>query len=138
MRAIAIKYNGGDDTRILFKQEVSGKLLQIQKYLMNAATEKDTDPIFAERGTDLIKTALAGSLVSTVNANDDGFAGVDTLYFCNYEEAPIVYASGDNVINFVLSPMDYDASTTSLSFNAEFTFKDYTETSTNLTIADNG
>lgn len=137
MRAIKIHYNGGDDTRILFREETSGKLLQIQKYLLNVATEKDTDPIFPDRGTDLLRTALGGALVSP-DTSDDGFAAVDTLYFCNYEEYPEVFNSDDNVSFFALIPADYQHYKRSLSFAANFTFADGTEYNTDLEIADNG
>lgn len=137
MRAIKIHYNGGNDTRILFREETSGKLLQTQKYLMNVATEQGSDPIFADRGTELLATALGGALIS-LDTIDDGFAAVDTLYFCNYEEAPEVFESPDNVSFFALTPIEYHQATRSLSFAADFTFNDGTELNSTLEIADNG
>jgi hypothetical protein len=136
MRAIKIKYNGGDDTRILFREETTGKLLQTQKYLLNVATEKNTDAIFPERGTDLLRTALGGALI-TNNGVRDGFAAVDTLYFCNYEEAAEVFNSADNVIQFTLRPGNYRHATRQLSFAANFTFKDGTTYNTQLELANN-
>lgn len=137
MRAIKIHYNGGNDTRILFREETSGKLLQIQKYLLNVATEAGSDPIFPDRGTDLLAAGIQGTLVSSTTA-DDSFAAVNTLYFCNYEEHPDMFKSGDNVEFFSLDPTDYQHHNRSLSFAAEFTFKDKTEYNTVLEIADNG
>lgn len=137
MRAIKIQYDGGNNTKICFTEETSGKLLQIQKYLLNVATTAGTDFIFPDRGTALMETGLQGALVSQTSI-DDGFAAVDTLYFCNYEEYPEVFKSDDNVEFFALEPVEYQHQTRSLSFAAEFTFRDKTEYNTVLEIADNG
>lgn len=122
MRSIKIKF-GGSNTSIDFLSEVSGKEAIKQKYLVNTLTTKDSDPIFKNRGTDLLATAIGGALITSNNITD-GFAAVDTLYFCNFEESKEVYSSGDNVVVYSLVP-DYNYLTiTSAVFNAEFEFAD--------------
>lgn len=137
MRAIAISYTGGYTTSIDFRKETTGKLLQEQKYLMNVATIKGSDPIFPARGTNLLTSAIGGALVS-VNGLTDAFAAVDTLYFCNYEESKEMYNSKDNISTFTLIPSAYTASANTVSFIASVTFKDQTSNSTTINIATNG
>lgn len=137
MRAVAIDFTGGYTTRINFRKEVTGKALQEQKYLINVATQLGSDPIFLSRGTDLLTTAIGGALVS-IDGLTDGFAAVDTVYFCNYEESKEMFDSGDNVQYFTLTPSSYEASINSVGFVAHFVFADQTETSTTVNIAHNG
>lgn len=137
MRAIAISYTGGYTTSIDFLHETSGKLLQEQKYLMNVATIKGSDPIFPDRGTNLLTSAIGGALVS-VDGLTDAFAAVDTLYFCNYEDSPEMFHSKDNIATFTLIPSAYTASANTVAFIASVTFKDQTSNSTNINIATNG
>lgn len=122
MRSIKIKFDGSN-TSIDFLSEVSGKEAIKQKYLVNTLTTKGSDPIFKNRGTDLLTAAIGGALITSSNITD-GFAAVDTLYFCNFEESKEVYNSGDNIVLYSLAP-DYDSlTTTSATFNAEFEFVD--------------
>ena len=137
MRAIRIQYDGNDNTRILWDKDAEGKLLMTQKYLMNVATDKASDPIFPDRGTDLMRHALGGTfLISPTTAGT--FASVDTLYFCNYEESAGVFASSDNVTNFALTSASYNNATSSVNMAASFTFQDGTSYNTTLTVTDNG
>lgn len=137
MRAIRIQYDGNDNTRILWDKDTEGKLLMTQKYLMNVATDKSSDAIFPERGTNLMSQALGGAFLITP-ATTGTFASVDTLYFCNYEESATVFDSNDNVSNFSLTSASYDNMTSSVDMAASFTFKDGTTYNTTLTITDNG
>lgn len=122
MRSIKINFKG-NSTYIDFLSEVSGKEALKQKYLVNTLTTKSSDPIFNDRGTDLLATAIGGALITSDNISD-GFAAVDTLYFCSFEENKEVYDSGDNITSYSLVP-DYDAlTTTSAVFNANFEFAD--------------
>ena len=122
MRSIKINFNG-NNTYIDFSSEVSGKEALKQKYLVNTLTTKSSDPIFNDRGTDLLDTAIRGALITSDNISD-GFAAVDTLYFCSFEENKEVYDSGDNITSYSLVP-DYDyLTTTSAVFNANFEFAD--------------
>ena len=137
MRAVAIDFTGGYTTRINFRREVSGKSLQEQKYLINVATNAGSDPVFPKRGTKLLDSAIGGALMS-INGLTDGFAAVDTVYFCNYEESKAMYESPDNVRAFTLTPTQVGSSLTEVCFTANFLFADQTETKVPVTIANNG
>lgn len=137
MRAIAIDFTGGYTTRINFRREVSGKSLQEQKYLVNVATKAGSDPVFPRRGTKLLDSAIGGALMS-INGLTDGFAAVDTVYFCNYEESKAVYESSDNVVAFTLTPTSAGSSLAEVCFTANFLFADQTRTKVPVTVANNG
>lgn len=137
MRAVAIDFTGGYTTRINFRREVSGKSLQEQKYLVNVATKAGSDPVFPRRGTKLLDSAIGGALMS-VNGLTDGFAAVDTVYFCNYEESKAMFESSDNVIAFTLTPTSAGSSLSEVCFTANFLFADQTKTKVPVTVANNG
>lgn len=137
MRAVAIDFTGGYTTRINFRREVSGKSLQEQKYLVNVATKAGSDPVFPRRGTKLLDSAIGGALMS-INGLTDGFAAVDTVYFCNYEESKAVYESPDNVVAFTLTPTAAGSSLSEVCFTANFLFADQTKTKVPVTVANNG
>lgn len=137
MRAVAVDFTGGYTTRINFKREVTGKALQEQKYLVNVATNAGSDPIFPKRGTKLLDSAIGGALMS-LNGLTDGFAAVDTVYFCNYEESKAMYESPDNVRVFTLTPSAVGSSMTEVCFQAHFLFADQTENTVSVTVANNG
>lgn len=137
MRAVAIDFTGGYTTRINFRREVSGKSLQEQKYLVNVATKAGSDPVFPKRGTKLLDSAIGGALMS-INGLTDGFAAVDTIYFCNYEESKAMFESSDNVIAFTLIPTSAGSSLSEVCFTADFLFVDQTKTKVPVIIANNG
>lgn len=137
MRAVAIDFTGGYTTRINFRREVSGKSLQEQKYLVNVATKAGSDPVFPKRGTKLLDSAIGGALMS-INGLTDGFAAVDTIYFCNYEESKVMFESSDNVIAFTLTPTSAGSSLSEVCFTANFLFADQTKTKVPVTVANNG
>lgn len=137
MKGIAVDLTGAYSTKINFTQKVEGKTLQIQKYMINVATTAGSDFIFPNRGTELLSSAIGGALVA-VNNLSDGYAGVDTLYFCNYEESKSVYDSDDNIVNFTLSPSAYNLDQRSVTFTASITFADGKEIKTELGVANNG
>ena len=137
MRAIAVDFTGGYTTRINFRREVTDKAMQEQKYLINVATQAGTDPIFPDRGTKLLSSAIGGAIM-TINGLTDGFAAVDTLYFCNYEEEKEVYNAPYNVTAFVLTPSEAHTSIQTVGFEASFLFADQTENTITVTVANNG
>ena len=137
MRAVAVDFTGGYTTRINFKREVTGKALQEQKYLVNVATNAGSDPIFPKRGTKLLDSAIGGALMS-INGLTDGFAAVDTVYFCNYEESKAMYESPDNVRVFTLTPSAVGSSMTEVCLKAHFLFADQTENTVSVTVSNNG
>jgi hypothetical protein len=74
----------------------------------------------------------------SINGLTDGFAAVDTVYFCNYEESKAMYESPDNVRAFTLTPTPAGSSLTEVCFIANFLFADQTETKVPVTVANNG
>ena len=111
----------------MLNETVEDKECIMQKYLINSVTSKNTDKIFPERGTDLLKGAIGGAVIDAQAAMHLGnFAALDTLYFCSYEETPSIFDSDMYVNNFDLKPADYDGTTNTLSFFADFYFKDGT------------
>lgn len=136
MRDIRIRFNGSDATRLDLHDTVEGKSLYEQKYLLNTAVTKGTDPIYPDRGTDMLRQSIGGTIVDTNEAMHTGnFAAVDTLYFCSYEEHPEVYNLDEYVQAYQLIPAAYDNATRTLSFRAVFLFKDGTSTDSTFSIS---
>lgn len=68
--------------RIDFDEPVSGFFCEIQNALVNCGTERGSDPIFPNRGTDLGKPEFLGSLINFMDAaHQANFAAMDTLFF---------------------------------------------------------
>lgn len=137
MRDIKIKFNRGSDTRLVLNEAVEGKSLFQQKYLINTVTSKNSDPIFPERGTDLLKILISGAIVDAEQAIHTGnFASTDTEYFCTYEEHSDAYESTSYVDSYALEPVDYDNDRRVLTFQALFNFKDGTQTDETYNVTD--
>lgn len=137
MRDIKIKFNAGNDTRLVLTEYVEGKELYQQKYLINTVTSKNSDPIFEDRGTDLLKTLISGAIVDAEQAVHTGnFASTDTEYFCTYEEHRAAYESDEYIDAYALEPVDYDNDNRVLTFQAIFDFKDGTQTDDTYNITD--
>lgn len=135
MRDVRIQFNGDKGTIFRCDEEVAGKSTYEQKYLINSATSKGTDPIFPDRGTDLLKGAIGGSVINFSSAFHLGnFAAVDTLYFCSFEENADEFNSEEYVDAFTLLPTEYDNSTRTLTFKATFSFKDGTSNEKELNV----
>lgn len=135
MKDVRIQFSGSPATCFDFTRAVEGKSLYEQKYLINTATSKNTDYIFPDRGTNLLRDAINGVMISNNEALHSGnFAALDTLYFCSYEEDPGVYNSDEYVQQYKLMPAFYDHYKRSISFRASFEFKDETSTSDDFKI----
>lgn len=135
MKDVRIRFDGGGNTGFVLNEMVQDKRLFEQKYLINVATSKNTDAIFEDRGTNLLAAAIGGAIIDTSEATHAGaFAALDTLYFCTYEETPSVYESDIYVSDFILTPTYYDNIARSLSFTANFIFKDGTTTDSSFSI----
>ena len=139
MKSIAIVFDGGSGTFIDWKSMKEGKECITQKYLVNIATEKGTDPIFPDRGTDLLPQAIGGVVIDAASALMIGnFAATDTIYFCAWEEDPEVYSSGDYPEAAELIPTGYSNNERILNFDLTLTFQDGTSTTVETTISSNG
>lgn len=129
MRDLRIQFNGEDGTRLLLDETVEGKLLLQQKYLINTATTAGSDKIYPDRGTNLLIGAIGGVIIdSNAAAHLGNFAALNTIHFCSYEEHPDVYRQPGYIIQYDLTPLEYDNSSNILSFAAKFSFNDDTET----------
>ena len=129
MRDLRIQFNGETGTRLLLDETVEGKLLLQQKYLINTATTVGSDRIYPTRGTKLLSGAIGGAIIDNSSAVHLGnFAALDTIHFCTYEEHPDVYNKPGYVMQYGLTPMEYNRDANILSFKAKFTFNDNTAT----------
>lgn len=82
MKDIKVFFNGASGATIDLSQKVEGKSLCEQKCLVNIATEVGSDPIYEDRGTDLMAEAVGGAIVSENDAIHAGnFAALDTMSF---------------------------------------------------------
>lgn len=71
-----------DGIRFDFDNPVKDFECTAQNALVNIGTRKGSDPMFPERGTDLLKTALSGAIVDLNSAaHASNLAAVDTLFF---------------------------------------------------------
>lgn len=136
MKDIRIKFDGNDGTCFILDKIVEDKSLFEQKYLINTATSQGTDKIYPQRGTNLLASAIGGTIVDwNASMHAGNFAATDTIYFCTYEEHPVVYNSDNYVNTFQLVPAVYDNATHTLYFRAVFSFKDGTSTKENFAIS---
>ena len=62
---------------------VQGFQAVVQNGMVNIGTAKGSDPLYADRGTDLLKSATSGIIISDNAASHvANIASVDTLFFC--------------------------------------------------------
>jgi len=91
----------------------------IQACLVNFATYSGSDPVHTKRGTDLLKRAVTGLLISSQEAmHACNFAAVDTLFFVRAEEHAA--SKHDKVTAILTKPAIVDK--TSLQVDLQFTF----------------
>lgn len=90
MRSLAIEFEGDNGARLNFNKVRSGFGTQVQKALMNLATERGSDRFSPTRGTDLLRRAISGRLrgVNNKSRNAAGFAAIDTLFFQRGDDSP--------------------------------------------------
>jgi hypothetical protein len=95
----------------------------IQNCLVNVGTSKDTDRVFEEKGTDLLKDAVSGLLVDPGGiAGSAQFASVDTLFFIR-DNTPDGFDVFVDEIRLV--PVDFDIN--NLQIETKFISSDGTE-----------
>lgn len=90
----------------------------VQNALVNIATRKGTDRIFPDKGTSILKNAVAGVIVGMNDANHEAqAAAIHTLFFSRKWDT-----TGDNTLKLgsvKMRPITYDGRT--LVINAAFT-----------------
>lgn len=139
MKAINVIFNGGEGTLIDWNNKVEDQACITQKYIINVATEKGTDPIFPDRGTDLLLRAIGGVVIDANSAAMIGnFAATDTIYFCSWEEVPAVYNSEIYPSAADIVPVSYTHQGKTLNFDLILTFRDGSSTTLDTSISSDG
>ena len=135
MKDVRIKFNGENDTVFDWNSPADGKDMYAQKCLINLATERGSDPLYADRGTDLFKSAIGGSLLSNnAIAHAGNFAALNTIMFVNGEDYAAVSGSPDLVHGCRLQPMLLSKNSSILTYKVNFRFADGAETSSDFTV----
>lgn len=125
MKGIRLHMNGDADTLFDFRSPVEGKEHYSQKMLVNLATEKGSDPIFEERGTDILAEAIGGVIIDTATAKHLGnFAALDSVIFVTggaYSDLKSdEEAVKDMVVDCSVTIRDVDTLNQTASFDVEF------------------
>lgn len=130
MKDVKIIFSG-DSSTINLTEEVRDKNLYEQKVLVNMVTEKGSDAIHPDRGTDLLADSIRGKVYSRSGTIHVGnFAALDTIYFIRNSEpidekgkpytlqdinvTGISYDNADNVLNLSVQVIYMDDTTTEI------------------------
>lgn len=132
MKDIRIRFDGSKSV-FDFNTPVEGKDLSKQKVFLNLATEQGSDPLYPDRGTELLSQAIGGVMISNTEAQHCGnFAALDTEIFLANTEYPDVAAdrtqSGDLIADIHVALKTLDPDTQAVTFTVAFTFQDGTTT----------
>ena len=99
-----------------FSSTVEGFENDVQVAMVNIATTKESDPIFPDKGTDLLKEAIAGRLINIRNAEHfANFAALDTLFLLRQFED---VANENRLVKVTLKPVEFSAG--KLTLDAQF------------------
>lgn len=135
MKDVRIRFNGENDTVFDWSFPVEGKAMYAQKCLINLATEKGSDPLYSNRGTDLHRSAIGGSLLSNnAIAHAGNFAALNTVMFVNGEDYAAVSGSPDLVHGCAMQPVLLDKNSSTLTYKVTFRFADGAETNSDFTV----
>lgn len=90
---------------------------EVQTAMVNIATSKGSDPINPDKGTDLLKEAVAGRLINIRSAEHfANFAALDTLFlFRQFEDTN----DQNRLAKVTLKPVEFAAG--KLTLDAQFT-----------------
>ncbi len=118
MIGLKVKFDK-DGASLLTDEQVEDTDATIQAALINIATPVGSDPAHPERGTDLLRRAASGAIVSPQEAaHAANFAAVDTLFFVRENEPA---ASDDDKLSAIdTNPLILSAQT--LQVNLQFHF----------------
>lgn len=135
MKDIRIKFNGVDDTCVVLGEAVEGKELYKQKSFVNLTTAKGSDPIYTDRGTNLVPGMTGVSLLNSLTSSIIfDIAALDTRYFVRTQDYIIVNDSPDLVYDLKLNVTDYNPTDGSAQIAVQFIFADSTIEDKNYTI----
>lgn len=131
MKDIAIVFNGPyGQTYIDLNNSVEDKNVTTQKVLINLATIKGTDHLYADKGTDLLKQCIGAVMVNKNAAQHiSNFAALDTIYFINDTDGLDV-DDPSGLANVDLELIGYNPKDGAVSFKSTVYFPDYTQTET--------
>lgn len=98
MRGIRINFNDGSFD---FSAPARDFETAVQNALVNVATDQGSDPLYPERGTNLLLDGVSGRLINNAWANHSAnFAAVQTLVFCQTVDDP---SDDHRLSNFLLA-----------------------------------
>lgn len=128
MKDIKIIFGGENGAALDLGNAVENKKVTEQQCLVNLATELGSDPLFPDKGTNLLRTAAAGGVVTAADATHAGnFAALNTLYFVVGQS----FASSSSSSGILLANVDLEAisvSGTVLTYTVTLSFTDGTRT----------
>lgn len=81
MRSLLLEFRA-DGSAALLPEEAGGFHATVQNALVNLLTEAGSDKVFAERGTNLLRSVAGGAVYNYASAcHAANFAAADTLFF---------------------------------------------------------
>lgn len=139
MRDIKIVLNGNKGSFIDLTRDVTDKDLYRQKALVNIITVKGSDPLFADRGTDIMKKCLSGNIYDNNSLKHMGnFAALETTFFILENEYAALNTSPNKVKNISVYPYTVDLLTSTVTFKTSIEFADGTTVKDSTSIAQAG
>jgi hypothetical protein len=128
MKDVKIIFNG-DASTINLTEEVNDKNLYEQKVLINMVTEKGSDPVYADRGTDLLADSIRGKVYSRSGTIHVGnFAALDTIYFIRNTEPSYVKGEPYTLQDINVSGISYNNEDNVLNLSVQVIYTDETST----------
>lgn len=125
-----LKIDFGGMCRLDLGATVSGKDATAQKCLVVAVTDKGSDRLFPDKGTDLLK-GCTGAVIVSGNASTHlcNFAALDVLYFVNATDG-LDPDAVSGLADYDLDIMDYNAIEGRVKFASTVHYPDGTQTIT--------
>lgn len=88
MRTTVVDFTGGSP-RLELNRSITGFAGSAQRCLINLGTRKGTDPVYEDRGTDLLLDAVSGRMIDANAAQHSAnFAAADTYFFSRTFDLP--------------------------------------------------
>lgn len=121
----------GDDSTIDLNSIVEDKMLYEQKALVNMVTTKGSDPVFEDRGTDLLIDAIRGKAYSRSGIIHIGnFAALDTIYFIHSTDPEEIAEAEYTIDDINVTGIAYNNTDNVLNLSVQIIYTDGTSTET--------
>lgn len=121
----------GDESTIDLNSIVEDKMLYEQKALVNMVTTKGSDPVFEDRGTDLLIDAIRGKAYSRSGIIHIGnFAALDTIYFIHSTDSEEVAEAEYTIDDINVTGISYNNTDNVLNLSVQIIYTDGTSTET--------